>query len=169
MAPFEALALCAEIAIGITGFSGVVLVFRERDSERAGLQPILFRTLFTATLIPLGLIAVAFVMDAAAIEPSVTWRICSAIHALAVCATASLNFRDVLRARRAQADSLGRPSQLVAKGGLAVLAIALLVIGLQVVNAISLHAFWPFLVAVWWGIAVSLFAFVGLLFAGRSG
>jgi hypothetical protein len=39
---------------------------------------------------------------------------------------------------------------------------------LQRANAIVLHAFWPVLVAAWWGIALSLFSFVGLLSPPRT-
>jgi hypothetical protein len=38
-------------------------------------------------------------------------------------------------------------------------------IGLSIWNALSHHSFWPVLTVVWWGIAVSLFAFVGLIFS----
>jgi hypothetical protein len=56
----------------------------------------------------------------------------------------------------------------VVRGGSVVLVVAFLVLCLQVANVFSLHAFWPVLVAVWWGLAVSLFSFVSLLFYTRA-
>ena len=37
---------------------------------------LMFRTLFTGTLIPIGLIALAFVLDAAHFSREATWRTC---------------------------------------------------------------------------------------------
>ncbi len=74
MGAFEALSLCAEIAIAITGFSDVVLVFGDRrEGARSPLDRILFRTLFAATLISLCLVAIAFILDAAGVARPTTW------------------------------------------------------------------------------------------------
>jgi hypothetical protein len=159
MEPFSILSLCAELAIGITGFAGVVLVFGERNEASASpLDHVLFRPLFTGTLIPLALIAIASVLEAYGIMPSAIWRLCSAIHVPAILAAASLN----VRATGRTASVAGLRGDTVIIGG------SVLVICLQLANAISIHEFWPFLIAVWWGIAVSLFAFVSLIFARRA-
>jgi hypothetical protein len=167
--PLEALSLCAEIAIAITGFSGVVLVLGDRTAGApVGIEQIMFRTLFTATLIPLGIIAVAFILDASTFEPTAIWRILSTIHVLAVSAISFFNIRAVAQARSTEDRLPGPDSAAMSRVGAAVFFGAFLVMALQLANAITLHSFWPVLVAVWWAIAVSLFAFVGLLGFSRA-
>ena len=166
MEPFDTLSLCAEIAIAITGFSGVVLVFLKQSG---GTSPesdrFLFRTLFTASLVPLGLVAVAQILDASGFERPTTWRICSTFHLLAAPLAAFFNLRD---ARRGSQGDMARDSRRLQRLMPWVLLGALLVLGVQLANAISLHQFWPVLIAVWWGIGLSLFAFVSLLFTTRA-
>jgi hypothetical protein len=164
---FDALSLCAEIGIAITGFSGVVLVFGERAgrlSERR--DRFLFRTLFTGSLIPLAIVAIAFILEAAAVERATTWRASSLIHLLGVSAASVFNIRAMQGARSNEPERSLVGSRIL--GALALVG-ALIVVGLQVVNVFSFHSFWPVLVAVWWGLAVSLAAFVALLFPSRAG
>ena len=53
MGPFEALSLCGEVDIAITGFSGVVLVFGERGGAACGeVDRVRFRMLFTGMASP---------------------------------------------------------------------------------------------------------------------
>ena len=154
--PFEVLAWCAEVAIAITGFSGVVLALSQRTGAGApATAGLLFRMLFTGTLVPLGIIALASIFEAAALEHSLIWSICSFVHASAVLAIMGLSssLRD--------GSALGRGQPLVLLGGFGVMA-------LQFTNVVSLHSFWPVLVAVWWGISLSLLAFMRLLFASRT-
>ena len=169
MDAFESLSLCAEIAIAITGFSGVVLVFSDHaGGPRPPLDRVLFRTLFTASLIPLGLVAIATVFEAAGVQHATIWRLCSATHAVAVSATAILNARSAAAARSREPEAQIQRSMFVVRGGVVVLVVAFLVLCLQLANVFSLHTFWPVLVAVWWGLAVSLFSFVSLLFFTRA-
>ena len=94
MEAFEALSLCAEIAIAITGFSGVVLVFGDRrENARGPLDRVLFRTLFTGSLIPLGLVAIALILDAAGLARTTIWQACSSAQILAVATTTVLSAR----------------------------------------------------------------------------
>jgi hypothetical protein len=169
MEPFEALSLCAEIAIAITGFSGVVLVFADRSgSASTEFDRFLFRTLFTATCIPLGLIAVAFILEASAFERATIWRTCSTIHLVAVSANMLFNRLVVSGARTVEANHRAPRFFGEWRAGAVVVVGALLVMALQLANVIGLHSFWPVLVAVWWAIAVSLLAFVSLLFFARA-
>ena len=165
--PFESLSLCAEIAIAITGFSGVVLVLGDRIAARASeFDRILFRSLFTGTLIPLTIIALAFILDASNFERATIWRTCSAIQALAILAAVLLNSRSAR-----SVVSAGANSQLLAflrRGGAIVPIGAVLMLALAVANAMSLHSFWPVLTGVWWAIAVGLLAFLGLVFTERG-
>ena len=111
--------------------------------------------LFTGTLLPLGIIALAYVLEAAALEHSLIWRICSSVQASTVLAIMGLT--SSLRDR----SELGRGQPLVLLGAFVVMA-------LQFTNVVTLHSFWPVLVALWWGIGLSLLAFLRLLFASRA-
>jgi hypothetical protein len=165
--PFDVLSLCAELAIAITGFSGVVLVFgapaRGDWSDEARIR---FRVLFDCTLTPMGLIGLAFILDAAALERSTTWRICSSVY---VPIAATFVFMSVRQSKRARPTGTGRPlSRIKRAADTFGFLVAVSVMALQLANASYLHAFWPFLVSVWWNIALSLWAFVGLLFPRRA-
>jgi len=149
--PFDALSLCAEVTIAILGFSGIVVVFDRHSHEDASRN--FFSTLFRGTLVPLVVIAVALILDAAALERGDIWRICSAIHAVAL--VAILAYTQPWR-RRVPA-SMPR-MWLPLLGAMAVLS-------LSIWNAFSNHSFWPVLTVVWWAIGISLFAFVSLVFS----
>jgi hypothetical protein len=156
--PFESLSLCAEVAIAITGFSGVVLVFGDRrPSSSTRVDPVLFRIIFTGTLTPLGLVVIAFLLDAAEFGRPEIWRISSTVHAVSVSLLYAFG----------GGTSEQRRSFSRARGGRIVTLASLLVIALSVLNAVSLHQFWPFLFAVWYGMALALFAFVQLVFSSR--
>jgi hypothetical protein len=169
MEPFEALSLCGEVAIAITGFSGVVLVFGERRGGLLGsVEHLRFRMLFTATLIPLGLVSLASILDSYGLDQSATWRICSMVYIVAASVTGFLNVRAGARASSGDRNLQVPRFASIWRGGAIALAVAFVVIALQLANALSLHSFWPVLIAVWWGIALSLFAFVGLVFPPRA-
>jgi len=147
--PFDALSLCGEIAIAVTGFSGVVLVFGERgDRSWTEIDRVRFRMLFTGTLTPLGLIALSFVLDASMIERSAIWQTCSLAYVLAASTTAFLNLRAAARADSRDPDLHVPRFARIWRGGAVALLCAALVMVLQLANAISLHSFWPVLVSV---------------------
>jgi len=150
--PFDALSLCAEVTIAILGFSGIVVIFGGYSDDPV--RRSLFHTLFRGTLIPLAIIAIASVLDAAALERSLIWRICSALHITALGTILFVNTR--LALRQGYTPFLGQ--RLTTIGAFSVL-------GLSIWNVVSHHSFWPVLTVVWWAIAVSLFAFVGLIFS----
>jgi len=80
-----------------------------------------------------------------------------------------LAFRDALRASssdRIRSDETRAFSEV---GGARLVLLGALSIGLlSLGNAILLHEFWPFLVAVFWGIALGLFSFTQLVFSARA-
>jgi hypothetical protein len=149
--PFDALSLCAEVTIAILGFSGIVVVFGRYAHDETGLS--LFHTLFRGTLIPLAVIAIASILDAAALGGSQIWRICSAFHAVALCLILVSAQSAIRRGGRFEPRM-----RLPMVGAIAVLS-------LSIWNAVSHHSFWPVLLVVWWAIGVSLFAFVSLIFS----
>jgi hypothetical protein len=149
--PFDALSLCGEVTIAILGFSGIVVVFggHSRDVARQSY----FYTLFRGTLSPLGIIAIASVLDAAAVERGLIWRACSALHAVILC---TILVRARLTAQPGYTPSVGEKLTMIG---------AVVVLGLSMWNTVSLQSFWPVLTVVWWSIGVSLFAFVNLIFS----
>jgi hypothetical protein len=161
--PFGALSLCGEIAIAIIGFSGIVLVFGRSRADWDDFDRLRFRMLFTATLIPIGIIAFAFILDAGGVNRISIWRSCSSIHAFTALLTAFANVRAGARMETGRSDLQIPRFKTIWRGGAITLSIALVVIGIQILNAVSLHLFWPVLLAIWWGIALSLMSFVGLM------
>jgi len=152
MSPFDALSVCAEVAIAILGFSGIVVVFSERSQESAA-QP-MFRTLFRGTLIPLAIIALAFILEAASLEAPTIWRICSTVHAIAL---SFILFNGVRATRRQPGSALWAPT-----------VGAFLVLGLSALNALTLVEFWPVLTVICWALGISLYAFAGLIFSSSA-
>lgn len=163
MDPFGALALCGEIAIAIIGFSGIVLVFGRSRADWDDVDRVRFRMLFTATLLPIGIIAIAFILDAAAVDRVSIWRSCSAIHALMALLIAFANVRAASRIESGDNDLQLPRFKTIWRGGAITLSLVLVIVGIQALNAVSLHAFWPVLLAIWWGIALSLVSFVSLM------
>jgi hypothetical protein len=151
--PFEVLSLCAEVAVAIAGFSGVVLAFGDRArSVPGGADRVLFMTLFRGSLTPLAIIALAFVLNAAGLEPPTVWQVCSAAYAIAV--GAILVF---VRPQVARPDRV----RIVTAGGI-------LSLGLSLANLVAIQDFWPVLAVICWGLGVSLWAFVSLLGGSRA-
>jgi hypothetical protein len=151
--PFDTLFLCAEVTVAILGFSGIVVVFGQR--VQAGTSRALFHTLFRGTLIPLTIIAIASILDAAALERSQVWRVCSTLHAVALGMILVGNWW----VDREDSD------RLLSGGWWIPLIGGVVALGLSIWNALSHHSFWPVLTVIWWSIGVSLFAFVGLIFS----
>lgn len=149
MEPFEVLSLCAEIAVAIAGFSGVVIAFGDRVRILpGGADRTLFMTLFRGSLIPLAIIALAFTVDAAGVEPPGVWRICSAAHVIVM-----VGLFVFVRPQRS----------FLSGGGTLVFAGGVLVLLLSVANVVTLQAFWPVLALICWGLGVSLWVFVSML------
>jgi len=169
MEPYDALSVCAEIAIAITGFSGVVLVFGENNGAVwSEVDKIRFRMLFTGSLTSLGLIAIAFILDAAESNPASTWLVCSIAYFMAASTTAYFNTRAAARADINDPNLQIPRFANIWRGGAIALTCAIVIQALQLANAILWQSFWPILVAAWWGIALSLFSFVGLIFSTRA-
>lgn len=161
MEPFDALSLCGEVAIAITGFSGVVLVFGRHGDDATRIESILFRTLFSGSLIALALVAVASILHGAGLAAPLTWRLCSGFHAIALVAS-------VFFSRPSWPDEGDRGPAIMGRGGPVILIGAITSVSLSIANAIWIQAFWPVVTVVWWAIAVSLWAFVSLVFRARG-
>jgi hypothetical protein len=136
-------------------------VFGDRSAGfQATADRILFRTLFSGSLLSLGLVGVAFILDAAALDRPTSWRVCSLIHA--ACLLAS-TVSSIALSRRG-----GERFFRWHRGGQVVFVVGVGTLGLSIANVVILHSFWPLLAVIWWGLAVSLWAFVALLFSARA-
>lgn len=168
MESIKILSLSGEVALAISGFSAVVLLFGGR---RGGgwdeLDQVRFRTLFTGTLCPLGLIAFALILDAFSVEQTVVWRVCSAAYLLVVATLSLRQFRVAAHGTSASPTlHLLQFSSVWYQGTLALLG-TVLVLLLQLANAMTLNSFWPLLLAVWWSISLGVFEFLRLLLSSR--
>jgi hypothetical protein len=124
--------------------------------------------LFTSSLNPLGLVGLALVLDAFAVERSVVWRVCSSAYVLIAALTSFFNLRAAARARSGDPGLRMPQISSLSREDVVVLLCTVPVMLLQLANAISLHSFWPLMVAVWWSIALGLFAFMAFLFSPRA-
>ena len=162
----KVLSLSGEVALAITGFSGVILMFGGRNGGRwRELDYRRFRMLFSSSLTPLALVGLALTLDAFAVERSVMWRVCSLAYVFIAALTSFFILRAATRARSGDPGlRMPRISGLWGEDAVVLLCIVPVML-LQLANAISLHAFWPLLVAVWWSIALGLVVFVSFVFS----
>ena len=76
----ETLLTIAEIAVAFAGFSSIVVVFRNRDSESwEPLDAIRYRVMLIGSLMTAVFSGVPFVVSWLAVPPSFVWRISSAL------------------------------------------------------------------------------------------
>jgi hypothetical protein len=154
MQTFDILSIMSQLAIAITGFSGVVSVFGAKGGATFG-NPDYVRlvSLLTASLSAFVLCVIAILLLVASIEETSVWRIVSLMVALerAVWLSQFVRNRKVF---------LGEGRTLVffyifsVGGGL--------VITLAGVNALLLGMFWPFMYCIVWYLIESSFVFVRL-------
>ncbi|MBW2270203.1 MAG: hypothetical protein JRH16_16675 [Deltaproteobacteria bacterium] len=157
------------MALAIIGFAGVVLAFGGRGGGPWNeLDRVRFRRLFSGTLAPLGLVALALILDALGVERSGTWRICSFTTVLITAANTFFNHRAAARATSGDPERQAAPFSSVWGGGKVALLGTLLVMLLQLANTASIQSFWPFLLSVWWSIALGSSEFVRLLLPQRA-
>jgi hypothetical protein len=152
--PFEVLSLCAEVAVAIAGFSGVVLAFGDRARIAPdGPDRVLFMSLFRGSLTPLGIIALAFTSNAFGLGSHAVWQLCSSAHAIIIVAFFAIAW----------------PTVPFSSGGGTIFRIGgILILALSLANVVAIQAFWPVLAVIFWGLGASLWAFVSLLGGSRA-
>src|SRR5262249_18468590 len=139
--PAEALGLAAQIAVTLTGFTGVVAVFGtiavhewdEADRFR-------LRLLLASSIVSLVLSLLALVMLAADLDPATTWRIGSALAFAIFIVSAADNIRTFRRIGPTKLNAVPGGNAVFLTTSVASVSVALL----QLFNSISLAAFWPF-------------------------
>ena len=145
-----------EAGIAIAGFSGIVAVVGDRSVRRlspsdVGRVVLLLQGSLAATLLAF----LALLLGGAGVPEPTIWRVGSACFAAYVALAMPLHFR---RFRSMRDDPAFAPVlvRLVAVG-------VVLVGALQLVNAVFLHAGWPFALAVVFELSMALLNFVRLL------
>jgi len=154
MQTFDVLSIMSQLAIAITGFSGVVSVFGAKGGTTFG-NPDYVRlvSLLTASLSAFVLCVIAILLLVASIEERFVWRIVSLMVAL----ERTLWLSQFVRNRTV---FLGAGQTLIffyifSVGGA-------LVIALASTNALLLGVFWPFMYCIVWYLIESSFVFVRL-------
>lgn len=152
----------AEIAIALTGFTGIVVALGERSGGGfAGFAMVRFRILLAASLAALAFALLPFLLYHLGVSARATWSICSASVAAFMVPIVAHDVRSF----RTFADEIPsferRAGPIIALLGL-VLWIA------QVANAVALHAFGPYLAAPFWFLGFSALSFVRMLLSSQQ-
>jgi fumarate reductase subunit D len=154
MQAFDVLSILAQLAIAITGFSGVVSVFSPKAGATFGnLDYLRLASLLTASLSAFVLCVIAILLLIASIDEKAVWRIVSLLVAFerAVWLSQFVRNRNLF-SRRGQALIF---FYIFSAGGA-------LVIMLASTNALLLGMFWPFTSCIVWYLIESSFVFVRL-------
>ncbi len=153
----EILQTIAEVAIALTGFTGIVVALRSRtDEPLSGYALVRFRILLLASLAAVAFALLPFLCHHLGAPPSATWSICSA-------AVASIMVPIVIhdtRAFRTYSDVMPELDRRIAPL-IGVVGSALWIS--QVLNVLVLHAFGPYLLAPMWFLGFSAFQFSQML------
>lgn len=147
----------AEIAIALTGFTGIVVALGGRTSEVfSGFALVRFRILLVASLAALALSLLPFFWHYLGVPPRITWSICSAVVAVFM---VPIVIADV-RAYRAYADEI---PQFERRAGPVIALLGSALWASQVANAVILHSFGAFFAAPLWFLGFSALSFSRLL------
>ena len=156
--------ILVEVAVAITGFSGVVVVFgRRAEGEWSQIERERLVNLLTTSFAVLFLSLAALVLLHAGTDPTTTWRIGSAAWSILAV------FEIVLNARRAARGSRDDPELPHRAWLVSLLSLSGVFVLLSVANVLTMREFWPFLAALVWLFALACYSFARLLLTiGRS-
>jgi hypothetical protein len=165
MEPSTALSVSAQIAVTITGFAGVVAVFRTEAVHDWGLvEKFWLRLLLVNSILPLAFSMVGLLFLAIAPEPTAIWRWCSGLAALFLFPYATMILKTLVTFA---------PGQLKTAGGAKLSSYALVVLLaavclLQLCNVATLAVFWPFFGAIVALLLGAMYQFVRLVLTPRQ-
>jgi hypothetical protein len=160
MDPNAALSTCAQIAVAIAGFAGVVVAVRNESVHSWGrVEKFWLRLLLVNSILPLTFSMVGLLVLAIKPVQPATWRWCSGLAALFLFPYATIIFRSLLRFA---------PGQLKAAGGgrftsYALISLLTAVCLLQLYNVTTLAAFWPYFGAIVSMLLGAMYQFVRLI------
>lgn len=160
MEPSAALSASAQIAVAITGFAGIVAVFRSGSVHDWGpVEKFWLRLLLTNSIVPLAFSMVGLLLLTVAPVQTSIWRWCSVVSAVFLFPYATMIIRNLVRFAPGQLRSAG--GTRVTSYGLFSLLIAVCL--LQLFNAATLGAFWPFFVSIVAMLLGAMYQFVRLV------
>lgn len=160
MEPSTALSTSAQIAVAITGFAGVVVVFRTESVhdwglvERFWLRLLLLNSILPLTFSMVGLFCLATTPDSPAI-----WRWCSGITILALLPYAAMIIRTIVGFAPGEVEVAGG-AKFTSYSLFALLTAVCL---LQLWNVAIMAAFWPFFGAIVALLLGAMYQFVRLV------
>jgi hypothetical protein len=163
--PPEALGLAAQIAVTLTGFTGVVAVFGANavhewdEADRFRL-----RLLLASSIVSLVLSLLALVLLAADLDLGAIWRIGSTLAFAVFILSAADNIQTFRRLGPARLNAVPGGNVVFLSTSVASVTVALL----QLFNAISLGAFWPFFLDIVFWMLMALLQFARLVLLRRS-
>jgi len=160
MEPGEALSTAAQIAVTFAGFAGVVVVFRrESVHDWSPVDKLRLRLLLTNSILPLVLCMIGLLLLTIRPVPADIWRWCSGfafVVSLLFAITMTKHFRR-LALREVQSEPLTRfVFYLFGTIGIAANL-------LQLYNAASLGAFWPFFAGIVVQLVTGMFQFARMI------
>jgi len=160
MEPSEALSVGAEVAVTLTGFTGVVAVFGSGAvHEWSEGDRLRLRLLLSASIVPLGLCLLGLLLLTTDLAPALTWQWCSAVSAL-LFLTIGINNLRTFRAIGIARMNATPGSNLVF---LATSLLGLATCALQLLNVVVLQAFWPFFAQIVTSMLIALLQFSRLI------
>lgn len=155
----DVLQTIAEVAIALTGFTGIVAALRGQTVESLSRFALFrFRVLLIGSLVALALALLPFFLHYLGAPPPVTWSACSAVVAVIM---VPLTIHDA-RAYRAHSDHIPTFERMTNP----VMGLLWLALGIaQLANVFFLHSFGPYLAAPMWFLGVSGLQFTRFLLA----
>lgn len=158
--PSDALGISAEVAVALTGFTGVVAVFGIgavhdwNESDRFRL-----RLLLTSSIMPLGLSLLGLLLMTTTLTEELIWPLCSGVALAVYMATGIRNLRMFRSIGVARMNTMPGSNILFLTSSLIGGALCLF----QVYNMIVLRTFWPLFALIVASMLISLVQFVRLL------
>ena len=155
VAPTDTLTVIIEAAAALAGFAGIVVTLRRSAWTR--LDTLQIRNLLSSAFSALFVSITALILIHAAVPEKTTWAIMSAVWFIVGVMATTQN----AMAYRELATQIEEP--FPSKSNLFWFGSVLLVLILQIYNALVLQAFWPVLIGVSWLFGLTCYSFWELL------
>src|SRR5579864_4605380 len=145
MQPTEALSTCAQVAVTLAGFAGVVVAFRSGSIHQwSKIDKFRLRILLMNSALPFLLSVMGMVLAATSLDPVMIWRFCSLLTFVIVILIAPRTASVNRNFTREEFKASGAKRSVFYSAGLMGIAATVL----QLYNFIRLQTFWPFFAAI---------------------
>ena len=158
--PKDALSLGAEVAVALTGFTGIVAVFGSGavhewdEADRFRL-----RLLLVSSMSPLAMSLIGLLLLSTDLEAGAIWRTCSAIAVVGFIFSAVYNTRTFRSIGIVKINAVPGSNLVFLWSSIASIAVGLL----QMANILVLAAFWPFFTDIVFLMLLALLQFARLV------